>query len=257
MNDKVPPGLQRLWEPAARDAREPRLGLSLERVVVAAIELADADGLGAVSMSRVAQRLGFTTMSLYRYVKSKDELLLLMHDTAWQPPATLDDVLVEGWRPALEHWCREMRAAMQRHPWLEQIRVGDRLGTPSQLAWLDRGLRALRDTGLPEHEKSLVLLLLNGHVFADARMLADMMDAARSSGIPLEVTAGGYGEMLRVLAVPERFPDLHRAVESGSFDPDQIGRQSDPEVVFSFGLDRILDGVERLVSQRRSDSSRC
>ena len=89
MIDRPPSGLERLWRREELD-RKPRLGLSLDRVVQSGIELADGDGLGAVSMKRVAERLGFTTMSLYRYVTSKDELLLLMHDTVWQPPAGLD-----------------------------------------------------------------------------------------------------------------------------------------------------------------------
>ena len=89
MNDRPPSGLERLWR---RDEleRRPRLGLSLERIVESGIELADGDGLAAVSMKRVAERLGFTTMSLYRHVTSKDELLLLMHDSVWRPPDGLD-----------------------------------------------------------------------------------------------------------------------------------------------------------------------
>ena len=84
MDERPPTGLERLWR---RDEpeRKPRLGLSLERVVGSGVELADGDGLAGVSMKRVAERLGFTTMSLYRYVTSKDELLLLMQDAVWQP----------------------------------------------------------------------------------------------------------------------------------------------------------------------------
>lgn len=65
-----------MWAAHARPDAEPEQGLSVGRIVTAAIELADADGLGAVSMARVATRLGFTTMSLYRHVHSKDELVL-------------------------------------------------------------------------------------------------------------------------------------------------------------------------------------
>jgi len=89
MSNRPPSGLERLWRRGELD-REPRLGLSLERIVASGIELADAEGLGAVSMKRVAERLGFTTMSLYRYVTSKDDLLLLMHDTASQPAPGVD-----------------------------------------------------------------------------------------------------------------------------------------------------------------------
>ncbi len=141
MSEKPGSALERLWRREEFD-RRPRLGLSLERVVHSGIELADGEGLGAVSMKRVAERLGFTTMSLYRYVTSKDELLLLMHDAVWQPPQGLEAPR-DGWRAGLERWTREQHVIMEHHPWLDQIRFIDRAGTPSQIAWIDLGLRAL------------------------------------------------------------------------------------------------------------------
>ena len=84
----LPPRLQLLWGLQERPRRGPKPGLSLERIVDAAIGLADAGGLAAVSMARVAAELGFTTMSLYRYVPTKDDLLELMVDAAsGLPPA--------------------------------------------------------------------------------------------------------------------------------------------------------------------------
>lgn len=253
-NEGLPSGLKRLWGTDERAPRKPRLGLSLERIVQAAIGLADADGLGAVSMSRVAERLGFTTMSLYRYVTGKDELLLLMHDAAWEPPPVLD-IPDDDWRTALEKWSRELRASMQRHPWLERIRVTERMGTPSQLTWLDRGLRALAGTPLGEFEKTQILLLLNGHVFADARVLADMQDAARESGVPVDEGAAAYGTAMRALADPERFPALRRAVDAGAFDPGEARRFADPDVLFTYGLERILDGVECAIRRHAGEAA--
>ena len=154
-------GLEKLWGKSAASAGRPRLGLSLERVVASAVELADGEGLGAVSMKRVAERLGFTTMSLYRYVASKDELLLLMHDSCWQPPPGLD-VPLDSWRAGLARWTREQHAIMQQHPWLDEVRFIERAGTPSQIAWMDLGLRALTDAPLTEYHKTAILLLLGG-----------------------------------------------------------------------------------------------
>ena len=93
-------------------------------------------------MKRVAERLGFTTMSLYRYVTSKDELLLLMQDSVWRPPDGLE-LPRGGWRADLAWWTREQYVIMERHPWLDEVRFIERAGTPSQIAWMDLGLRAL------------------------------------------------------------------------------------------------------------------
>ena len=78
MNVKLPAGLDLLWERLDEPAAEPKPGLSLSSIVRAAVELADAGGLDAVSMAKLAKRLGFTTMSLYRHVTSKNDVLLLM-----------------------------------------------------------------------------------------------------------------------------------------------------------------------------------
>jgi AcrR family transcriptional regulator len=245
VSDKLPANLRRLWAPDEGPGREPRLGLSRQRIVQAAIELADADGLDAVSMGRVAERLGFTTMSLYRHVANKNELLAHMHDTAWEAPASLDTP-GDGWRADLERWCWALRAAMQRHPWLERIRLGERAGTPSQLTWLDRGLRALAGTALSEHEKTEVLLLLNGYVFWEARFLADTEHAARVEGFPTEEATEAYGELLSALVDAERFPALRRAVDAGIFEAPGRDRYAD----FAFGLARILDGIDCLTARR-------
>ena len=85
----LPPAVEQLWglRGPGRARGGPKPALSLERIVAAAVELADAGGLAALSMSRLAEKLGFTTMSLYRYVASKDDLLVLVLDAALGPAA--------------------------------------------------------------------------------------------------------------------------------------------------------------------------
>src|SRR5690348_11362331 len=147
-----------------------RRGLSEQRVVAAAIELADADGLEAVSMARVAERVRFTTMALYRHVAGKDELLRAMLDAGLgQPPAALDDPGAD-WRAALELWTRAVLDALLAHPWAINVPITGPPMSLTQLAWLDRGLRALAQTGgLTEDEKADIVLLLNGYAFWEAR----------------------------------------------------------------------------------------
>lgn len=97
---ELPRSIALAWGIAANPQRGPKREMSVERIVEAAVELADAEGIGAVSMAAVAKRLGFTPMSLYRYVTAKDDLLLLMQDEATGVP-TLAYRDAEGW-----HHCK-------------------------------------------------------------------------------------------------------------------------------------------------------
>ncbi len=118
----LPNSIEVLWELRNREQRTARIGLSVERIVAAAIESADADGLAGLSMSRVAKSLDFGTMSLYRHVSSKDELCQLMLDMAYGTPPHID--MVEGdWRAGLEQWARAFQEVFRRHPWMLQISV--------------------------------------------------------------------------------------------------------------------------------------
>ena len=112
--------LELLWGARKRPSRGPKPGLSLDQIVRAAIELADGEGLSALSMQRVAGKLGFTTMSLYRYVPSKAELLDLMLDTVAGELPLVDDV-PGGWRAKLEAAALADWALYHRHPWFLHV----------------------------------------------------------------------------------------------------------------------------------------
>jgi AcrR family transcriptional regulator len=246
MSDRPTSGLERLWRREEFD-RKPRMGLSLERIVQSGIELADGQGLAAVSMKRVAESLGFTTMSLYRHVTSKDELLLLMQDTVWRPPAGLD-VPLGGWRAGLARWTREQYLIMERHPWLDEVRFIERAGTPSQIAWMDLGLRPLVDVPLSEYQKTAILLLLSGYVSTQARLAGATQDGVRQGLFEPDEATEAFGELLRSVVDAERFPALRRAVEGGAF----AAQEGDLYAPFDFGLELMLDGIERLIERRTS-----
>jgi AcrR family transcriptional regulator len=214
--------------------------LSAARIVRTAVELADGGGLEAVSMSRVAERLGSATMALYRHVRNKDELLVLMVDAALQPSPAGAGAQREGWRPRLERWCFDILDLLRRHPWVVQVPIKGPPSTPSQLAWLDRGLDALAGTPLTEAEKASTLLLLNGHVFWGARLYAELDQAGADAGERDADLAG----VLDTVVDSERFPALRRALDAGIF----TDRSADAD--FRFGLDRILSGVEQLLRDR-------
>jgi AcrR family transcriptional regulator len=240
MND-LPPAIARLWGTPPTDREPGRAGLSLGRIIEAATEIADAEGLEAVTMARVAKRLGFTTMSLYRHVGSKEELLTLMLNAVLAPPATLWEP-VDGWRHGLERWAWEMRRGLKQHPWAERAPVGGLMGTPSQLGWMDRGLAAMDETALTEDERTEVLLLINGYVYWEARLSADL-ERAHEGGVPIE----GFEALLSAVTDSDRFPAVRRALDAGIFN-DDAGDDRDGD--FTFGLARVLDGVALLIERR-------
>src|SRR5690606_7185620 len=116
------------------------------------IEIADAEGLGAVSMAAVAARLGYTPMSLYRYVNAKDDLVLLMQEEATGLPS--DELRAQAdWREGLEALCREQLQSYVAHPWMLDIPISGSPATPHSSAWMDVGLRLLSRTPLSHTER--------------------------------------------------------------------------------------------------------
>ena len=212
--------------------------MTLARIVDAGIHVAQTEGVGALSMARIAKQLGVGTMSLYRYVASKDELLTTMVDAglgAPPPPAGGED-----WRAGLTRWAVGVRTAYQANPWALRVPIsGPPLG-PNNVAWLDNALATMAGAPLTEQEKLSCVLLVSGFVRNDVTLALDFAEA--SAGEP---QMPGYGQLLGRLISPEAMPSLHRAIESGSLDdPD------DPDAEFTFGLARILDGIEALMVAR-------
>lgn len=240
----LPASIAAAWGLRERPRKGPRRGLSLERIVEAAVRIASSDGLAAVSMSRVAAELGASTMSLYRYVAAKDDLLPLMSNAAFgTPPAASDPA--EGWRPGLVRWAWANLAVLRRHPWVLRIPISGPPITPNEVAWFESGLACLRGTGLTEGEKVSVILLLNGLVRNEATLAATIEAAYRASGWTPREAISAYGGILGRLADAARFPEVRALLAAGVFDvPD------DPDAEFAFGLERTLDGIEKLVRTR-------
>jgi AcrR family transcriptional regulator len=239
-NTGLPLSVETAWGLRERPSRGPKPGLSLDRIVDAAIQVAVAEGLAAVSMARVAKELDTSTMSLYRYVAAKDELLALMVDRALGQPPAADDPK-ETWRAGLSRWTWGYHARLREHAWALGVPISGPPTTPNQVAWLEDGLRSLRDTRLPEHQKASVVLLLSGYVRSEATLTADLV----ANNPTLEAVMAGYPATLRALTDPQRFPALHAVLDAGVFDA-----ADDPDEEFSFGLERILDGINTLIRAR-------
>ena len=207
----LPPGLDLLWGRRERGRRGPKPGLSVDAIVEAAVRVADTEGLDAVSMARVAKELGFTTMSLYRYVTSKDELLQLM----WNASAHGAESLVlhgDGWRERLREWALIQREMMDRHPWITQMPMAAPPLAPNSLTFVERGLETLDGTGLPDADKIRVIGLLSSYALSEGRMAHD---AARAAAAAQASAAAGdapaapwtFEQLLRQLVRREVLPD--------------------------------------------------
>jgi AcrR family transcriptional regulator len=237
----LPPSIALAWGLRVHPRRGPKPGLTLDRIVAAGIKVALTEGLAGVSMARVAGELGVATMSLYRYVSAKDDLLSLMVDAAigLPPRAEHPD---EDWRAGLTRWAEGVRAAYRRHLWALRVPIAAPPIGPNNIAWLEAALRTLGTTQLSEAEKLRTVLLLSFFVRSEVTLTADV--AAASGSAPPDF---GYSAMLGMLTDAAHFPALHRAIAAGAFDDDD-----DHDAYFNYGLGRILDGVGRLATRTAS-----
>ncbi|MFG3409045.1 TetR/AcrR family transcriptional regulator C-terminal domain-containing protein [Streptomyces sp. NPDC048142] len=247
----LPASLEAAWGLRDRPAKGPKPGLSLERIVAAAVGVASADGLAAVSMGRIAQELGASTMSLYRYVSAKDELYVLMQEAAVGPPEPLSALAAgAGWRAALVEWASAQRERYRANLWALRIPIGGPPATPHSLAWWEQGLQALEGSGLGEGDKTSVVLLVSNFVRSEALMMSDLATAATARGVTPEELSASHERTLKRLVDPERHPGITRQLETGV-----MSGSDDPEYEFVFGMGVLLDGVEALV-RRTADASR-
>jgi AcrR family transcriptional regulator len=235
-----------LWGLRESSRKGPRPGLTVADITRAAITVADADGLAAVSMSRVASELGNSTMALYRHVRSKDELLALMADSALaDPPEVPGDA---GWRSALTLWAHGMRGVSKQHPWYAQLPISGPPVGPHNLAWFDRGLSALSHTGLDEVEKLGVVMGILTFVHGQIRL-----DSERAAGYARnpEAFTSRYGTVLARVVDPGRMPALSRVVAAGVFDGESLLEEDDSDRDFGFTLSLYLDGVAGFIDAHR------
>ncbi|MDN3352943.1 TetR/AcrR family transcriptional regulator [Actinomadura sp. DC4] len=240
----LPASLATAWGLRERPGKGPKPGLSLDRIVAAALRVAEADGFAAVSMNRIAKELGVSAMALYRYVAAKDELIPLMLDAAiGGPPEPRADG--EGWREAMARWCWTYREALGRNPWALRVTITEPPNTPQQIAWFEHGLASLRGTGLTTNEKISVVMLLSGYVRNTEAMFHGIAEAVAAALSTEDQMMSSYSDVLRKVIDPERFPCIASALDEGVFD-----QADSAEGEFAFGLERVLDGIDVLVSSR-------
>ncbi len=186
-------------------------------------------------MQRVAGELSFTKMSLYRYVPGKAELVAVMTDIAMGQPPERPEL---AWREAINAWAMDLFACFGKHPWLLLSTVGRRVLGPNELTWMDRGVQALAGIGLTGGEQLDSLVVIVGHVRTIAHQSLTMPGG--TTGLTETDITTALAEVLSTQA--DRFPGLATAMQSIEGSQNQG---------LSFGLDRIFDGIELLVTARK------
>lgn len=231
----------------ARPAPGPKPALSVDAIVDAAISLADAEGMSALSMRAVGNRLGRTAMALYTYVPSKSELLDLMHDRALAELPTSYDVS-RGWRPALAAWADDTMAFYVRHPWMLQVSQARPVLGPNEFVFMETLLHVLSGTGLPARVQTGIVGALVHYVRGAAQAVADSRQAAAATGMSDDEWWYSRSALLEEVApdFAARFPLLTRLEGERAFEPEddtvpyleQAARSA-----FTTGLTVLLDGI--------------
>lgn len=224
--------------PRAADRTEPEL--SRERLVRTAIALADDGGLAAVSMRQIAAELGVATMSLYRHVRGRDELILTMADTVLAD-APLPAVLPAGWRHRLELLAQAQWAIYRRHRWLPHvISISRPQPMPRGMAHTEWALRATAGLGLDRRLRLHLAVTLMAYVRGIATNLEMRAQAEQDTGLTDEQWIQSHWTAFDRMMNDGRYPALAALNAEGDVELDL-------DSVFEFGLRNLLDGYATLI----------
>jgi AcrR family transcriptional regulator len=224
-----------IWARLDRSTRRPQPALTHDQIVRAAIEIADGEGVEALSMRKVAARLGSGTMSLYRYVSSKDDLLDLMVDTVIGE----EDLPVEpsgGWRPELAELARRTRGVARRHPWaIRFVLARPNLG-PNALRRIEYAMTAVDGLGLDIDGMTDMVNTVNAFVIGFVQSELAEEESQRRTGLTEEQWRARMEPYIRQLLATGRYPFLERIVIEAEDFPDV-------DATFERRLALVLDGL--------------
>jgi AcrR family transcriptional regulator len=227
-----------LWERLERPAPAARAALTPSRIAEVAVGIADAEGLDAVTMRRLAVGLGVAPMAAYRYVSGKDELLELMVDFVYGELTVPGDVA--GWWHAMRALALSTRTVLLDHPWVARTTVCS--PTPRQLAVAERALAALDGLGLEADMMMAVFrtvtAYVHGAVEAEINLRRLMQERGWSSS---DETRTGLAPQMAWLMGTGRYPEYARYIY-------EARRKDDPQWQFETGLNCVLDGISARMS---------
>lgn len=246
---RIDPDLRRrselLWEGRSQPTRGPKPALSADQVVEAAIEIADEDGLAAVTMHAVAARLGFTPMALYRYFPSKEALYDAIVDAGMGLPPRPTEPRAD-WRTEVTRWAHAKREMLCARPWLAELPFVAAPHGPNWLSWVEAVVDPLSRTGLSAADVGQMLSVIDGYT-RGASDTSISLARARARGIPDEEWAAAVGADLGRAIGDPRFPRLAAILTAPS-----DGKARTMEESFDFGLQRVLDGIELYIKSATS-----
>lgn len=224
-----------VWERPEPPDRPVPTPLNRERIVRTAIRLADADGLEAVSLRKVATALGVGPMRLYSYIASKEELLDLMVDAAYAEIRPVGD----GWREVLRSLAESTRQAAHEHEWLADLLGGRPQLGPHALANGETVVARL--DGVDLDDAMPMVAAVNAYVIGAVRREIAARRAERASGMDERRWQAALGPYLERTFATGRFPALAAVVRDAA--------HLDADHTFRMGLDFLLDGIEARVSR--------
>jgi AcrR family transcriptional regulator len=244
--------LSLLWGTRQLPRRGPKHGLTSAQVLNAAIEIADADrDLSQLSMRRVAESLGVGTMSLYTYVASRDELVAVMLDHVYSEAVRdLNEHCATDWRDGLRAVADANWGLYLRHPWVLQIFTGRPALGPNAIAKYDRELSVIDNIGLSDVEMDSTLTMVLTHVEGVARTRIQSEQVVRHTGLTDQQWWEIVGPAFAQVFNPTQFPFADRVGQAAG-QAHQAAHN--PEHAYSFGLDRLIDGLAAHITDRRID----
>jgi AcrR family transcriptional regulator len=219
-----------------------RIPLSRERVLRAAVTLADKAGIESLSMRKLADELGVVPMALYKHVANKDQLIDGMIDVVVgeiDPPLTGTD-----WKRAIRERILSARRALLRHPWAAQVIESRKNPTPVVLGYMDSMIAMFRAGGFTVNQTHHVMHTIGSRVLGFTQELFNDLQK-----VDPELAA----VMMRELG--PKFPNvLAIAMAASHEDETVVGQGCDDQYEFEFALDLLLDGFERLRQRGASTS---
>ena len=209
---------------------EPRDTLKRERVLRAAMELADERGIESLTMRELGRRLGVEAASLYNHVKGKDDLLDGLVDLAAGEIDVPSDAV--DWKDAMRRRAASAREVFSRHPWASSLMDSREHNGPANLSYADRVLGTLLGAGFSPREAANAFLVLDAYVYGFQRQQSSL-------ALPEGVDTFAVAEEIRTTIPPDAYPSLMRIAGEFATNPH------DEAAVFDFGLGLILGGLQR------------
>lgn len=245
---RVDPDLRRrselLWEDRSRSTRGPKPAFTPDDVVQAAIQIAEADGLAAVTMHAVSAQLGYTTMAIYRYFPNKDALLDAIVDAAMGTPPRATEPRGD-WRTDVARWAHAKRAMLCARPWLAELPFVAAPHGPNWLSWLEAVVDSLSSTGLSAADTGQMLSIIDGYTRGASDTAISLARARARGTSDVEWTAAVGADLGRAIG-DARFPAFAALITAPS-----DGNPRTMEASFDFGLQRVLDGIALYVASTK------